>query len=190
MNCYKRRHCYHSYHSNASVTTFPPSASHAPIENGSKNVAVIGPDATPPESNAIAVNIFGTKNVNPRATAYPGSRNHKIEIPVSTRTIASPRENATPMDRLIPIAFAEMAPEVSSSTCSVNTYTAGSAFYDKVTDQHTDRHDDPWIGKLRNHLTQIITCRHKSHIYPCQEKYKTYVCINDSYNNFLPMSFL
>ena len=73
-----------------------------------KNVAVIGPDATPPESNAIAVNIFGTENVNPRATAYPGSRNHKIEMPVSTRTIASPRESATPMDRLIPIAFAEM----------------------------------------------------------------------------------
>ena len=46
---------------NASVTTFPPTASHAPIANGSRNVAVIGPDATPPESKAIAVNIFGTK---------------------------------------------------------------------------------------------------------------------------------
>ena len=46
---------------NASVTTLPPIAIQAPCANGSRNVAVIGPDATPPESNAIAVNIFGHK---------------------------------------------------------------------------------------------------------------------------------
>ena len=93
-----------------------------------KKVAVIGPDATPPESNAIAVNIFGTDIVRTNASAYPGTRNHKIEIPVSTRIIANPRENATPSDRLYPIAFPGIAPEVSSSTCSISTYTAGSAF--------------------------------------------------------------
>ena len=49
---------------NASVRTFPPSASHAPIEKGSRKVVVIGPEATPPESNAMPVNIFGTKNVS------------------------------------------------------------------------------------------------------------------------------
>ena len=113
---------------NASVTTFPPTASHAPCANGSKKVAVIGPDATPPESNAIAVNIFGTDIVRTNASAYPGTRNHRIEIPVSTRIIANPRENATPSDRLYPIAFPGIAPEVSSSTCSISTYTAGSAF--------------------------------------------------------------
>jgi len=40
---------------NASVITFPPIASQAPIANGSINVDVIGPLATPPESNAIPV---------------------------------------------------------------------------------------------------------------------------------------
>ena len=49
---------------NASVNIFPPMASQAPIAIGNKNVAVIGPDATPPESKAIAVNISGTKNDN------------------------------------------------------------------------------------------------------------------------------
>ena len=42
---------------------------HAPIAKESRKVAVIGPEATPPESNAIAVKIFGTKNVRIRATA-------------------------------------------------------------------------------------------------------------------------
>ena len=45
----------------ASVTTLPPSALHAPWANGNKNVAVMGPEATPPESKAMAVKIFGAK---------------------------------------------------------------------------------------------------------------------------------
>lgn len=39
----------------ASVTMFPPRAEQAPCAIGSRNAAVIGPDATPPESKAIAV---------------------------------------------------------------------------------------------------------------------------------------
>ena len=54
---------------NASVTIFPPTLTQAPMANGRRKVAVIGPEATPPESNAIAVNIFGTKNERIRATA-------------------------------------------------------------------------------------------------------------------------
>ena len=54
---------------NASVIILPPTVSHAPIAKESRKVAVIGPEATPPESNAIAVKIFGTKNVRIRATA-------------------------------------------------------------------------------------------------------------------------
>ena len=54
---------------NASVMTFPPSAVHAPIASGSMNVAVRGPEATPPESKAIAVNVRGTKKLKPSATA-------------------------------------------------------------------------------------------------------------------------
>ena len=40
---------------NASVTMLPPSATHAPCASGNRNAAVMGPEATPPESNAIAV---------------------------------------------------------------------------------------------------------------------------------------
>ena len=40
---------------NASLKGSPPSVFDAPIINWSMNVAVIGPDATPPESKAIAV---------------------------------------------------------------------------------------------------------------------------------------
>ena len=76
----------------------------------------MGPDATPPESNAIAVKIFGTKNDKISAMAYPGITNQKMDIPVSTRTIASPRDTATPIERLRLIAPALMAPEVMSST--------------------------------------------------------------------------
>ena len=52
---------------NASVITLPPSASHAPVANGSMYVAVKGPDATPPESNAMAVNVRGTKKLKASA---------------------------------------------------------------------------------------------------------------------------
>ena len=97
------------------------------MANGNKNVAVIGPDATPPESKAIAVNILGTKKDNPNATTYPGIIKYKIEIPVSTRIIANPIEKDTLMHKLIFIADAGIAPSVSSSTCFVKTYTAGSA---------------------------------------------------------------
>ena len=48
---------------NASVNTFPPTASQAPIAKGSRNVVVMGPLATPPESKAIPVKICGTKKV-------------------------------------------------------------------------------------------------------------------------------
>ena len=51
----------------------------------------------------------------------------KMDSPVSTRTMASPTETETPMDRLSFMALPEIAPSVSSSTCRISTYTAGSA---------------------------------------------------------------
>ena len=53
----------------ASVSTLPPTASQAPMARGSRKVVVMGPEATPPESKATPVNIWGTKKVMPRATA-------------------------------------------------------------------------------------------------------------------------
>ncbi len=60
---------------NASCMTLAfalPEASQTPIINGNKKLAVNGPEITPPLSKAIAVNIYGEKNVRASATAYPG----------------------------------------------------------------------------------------------------------------------
>ena len=46
----------------ASVIMSPPTARQAPMAKGRRKVVVMGPEATPPESNAMAVKIFGTKN--------------------------------------------------------------------------------------------------------------------------------
>ena len=54
---------------NASRRTFPPTAMLAPMTNWSIKVAVMGPEATPPESNAMAVYMSGTKNDRPSASA-------------------------------------------------------------------------------------------------------------------------
>ena len=51
----------------ASVITLPPIAVLIPMAKGSIKVAVSGPDATPPASKAMAVNVGGTKNASPSA---------------------------------------------------------------------------------------------------------------------------
>ncbi len=112
---------------NASVRTFPPIACVAPTAKGSRKVAVKGPEATLPESNAMAVNNGETKKVNSKAMAYPGKTIYQIEIPVTTRSIESPTDIATPMDKLRPNTFPEICPSVISSTCCFSTLTAGSA---------------------------------------------------------------
>ena len=56
-----------AYDSSARLS--PPSAAHAPMASGLRNAAVIGPEATPPESNATPVNMSGTKYVIASAIA-------------------------------------------------------------------------------------------------------------------------
>ena len=51
----------------------PPSASQAPIAKGSMKVAVMGPEATPPESKAMAVKMGGATKERASATRYPGT---------------------------------------------------------------------------------------------------------------------
>ena len=46
-------------------------ASQAPMAKGSRKVAVMGPEATPPASKATPVKSWGTKNVSPREMAPP-----------------------------------------------------------------------------------------------------------------------
>ena len=46
---------------NPSTAGFPPQAPDAPSANERINVLVIGPEATPPESNAVGTNSLGAK---------------------------------------------------------------------------------------------------------------------------------
>jgi len=60
---------------NPSTKTFALSKEFAiPCVNASIKVAVIGPVATPPASNAMPTNNLGEKNVSKIAIKYPGSR--------------------------------------------------------------------------------------------------------------------
>ena len=85
----------------ASCVMLPPTALQSPIASGSRNVAVIAPEATPPESKAMAVNIGGTMKLSISAIVYPGTMSHIRGSPVKIRIIASPTEMETPID-LIP----------------------------------------------------------------------------------------
>ena len=59
--------------------------------------------------------------------AYPGTRNHKIEIPVTTRSIARAMARAIATDKLTLMAPPGIAPALTSSICFSSTATAGSA---------------------------------------------------------------
>ena len=50
-----------------------------------------------------------------------------MESPVSMRTMANPSEAATPRESVCSKARPPMAPSVISDTCSLSTWTAGSA---------------------------------------------------------------
>ena len=62
------------------------------------------------------IKISGTKRESTKAMIYPGMTNHWIEIPVSTRSIASPTLAATPICIQRFIILTEMAPLVTVST--------------------------------------------------------------------------
>ena len=59
---------------NPSIIGSPPVADDAPKARESTKEAVIGPEATPPESKAIALNMVGQKNNNKRAILKAGIR--------------------------------------------------------------------------------------------------------------------
>ncbi len=111
----------------ASSRTLPPRAWQAPIAKGSRKVAVMGPEATPPESNAMAVKMCGVTKARPHAMRYPGTSTYITGMCMLTRSIARPLATATPMERHRPIDWCETAPPVMSSTWRLSTPTAGSA---------------------------------------------------------------
>lgn len=112
---------------NPSRNGFPPIACDIPSEKASKNELDNGPDATPPESNAIAVNKGGEKNERDSAIMYPGIRIKVRGIEYTILIIARATAKETPREKKMSMIFFEIVPLETSLTCSVNTHTAGSA---------------------------------------------------------------
>ena len=104
----------------------------------------------------MAVKIFGTKKDSASARIYPGRINQKIEIPVSTRIMASPMEADTPRDSASAIASPEIAPEVIYLYLFLQYIHCRLRLYDKVTDHHSNGDQDKPIGKPCNGLAQIV----------------------------------
>lgn len=108
---------------NPSTRTFAVGiASAAPCAKARMKVAVIGPDATPPESYAIPTKMDGTKYDNRADRANPGKRKcHNLSPGMSMRIIDMVTAKAIPIDSVTKIFFFLMCPDVTDSTCSVNT---------------------------------------------------------------------
>ena len=124
----------------ASVTILPPTAEHAPIAKGSRKVVVMGPEATPPESNAMAVKSFGTKNEQHDARRRsPARAGTKMEMPVSTRDHRkTDRDGYADGERDASSRCRGIAPSVSSSTCRIEHVDRRLGHDDEVADQHAD----------------------------------------------------
>ena len=105
----------------------PPAPEFEPSANESTKVEVIGPEATPPESNAIAVKVSGHQIINKSAITYPGTIMYIKLNPKIPRIIVRPIAIAAPIERKININFRFIVPPLNDSTCSVKTQTAGSA---------------------------------------------------------------
>ena len=71
----------------------------APIVKESTNVEVNGPEATPPESNAIPVNKSGQNIIKTKAMTYPGIRIKRRLMPAIERHKESPIAIAVPKDK-------------------------------------------------------------------------------------------
>lgn len=111
------------------ITPSPsPTLPATPWQKARIKVAVIGPEATPPESKAIPTNIWGTFLDNNKEIIKPGTITiHRENPSIFILNMASIISKATPIDRALRISFLGIGPPVTSSTCSAKTATAGSA---------------------------------------------------------------
>lgn len=87
------------------------------------------------------------------------------------------------MERLVPIALAEMEPSVTSSTCLFSTYTA-ARLDDEIANQHTKGDQYPAVGQGSQNLAQIVAGRHKAHISTGQKQNQPDISIKQADQNF------
>lgn len=88
----------------------------APTANDKTKVELIGPDATPPESNAIPTKSFGHKKDKIMASEYPGTRTAIKLNPKIVFKSAIPTETETPEARKTSSIFLRIVPPETSST--------------------------------------------------------------------------
>lgn len=106
---------------------FEPLQLAAPNVKESIKVEVNGPEATPPESNAIAEKSEGLKIIKIIASKYPGIKMSFKSKPITARNNANPIAIAVPIERNKSKTFLLIVPPETCSTCSLKTQTAGSA---------------------------------------------------------------
>ena len=99
----------------------------APIVKERTKVEVNGPEATPPESNAIPVNRSGQNIIKTKAMTYPGIKMKRKLIPRIERHKESPIAIAVPTDKKTRRTFRLIVPPLTAYTCSLKTQPAGSA---------------------------------------------------------------
>ena len=87
-------------------------------------------------------------------------------MPVSTRSMASPTEHATPMDRLSIIARCEMPPFVMVSTLTVEHMHCRLGDDEEIAHHQPERHKDPAVAALGQLLAQIVARRIKPTLTP------------------------
>ena len=85
----------------------------APIVKESTNVDVNGPEATPPESNAIPVNKSGEKIISIKAMMYPGIKMKRRFTPAIERHKERPMAMAVPTDRKTSSTFRLIVPPLT-----------------------------------------------------------------------------
>ena len=95
--------------------------------NDKTKVEVRGPDATPPESNAMPEKSEGEKIIKIIAITYPGIKIYFKLKPLTALHNDSPIAIAVPTERKIKRNFLLIVPPETLSTCSLKTHTAGSA---------------------------------------------------------------
>ena len=79
----------------------------------------MAPEATPPESKAMAVNILGDRKDKSRANAYPGARRTQTGHPVSSRSSDRATEMPTPTLKTSSMVRRRMVPPETVSTLSL-----------------------------------------------------------------------
>ena len=57
--------------------------------------------------------------------------------------------------------------------------------YDEVSHDHCDGNKEQRVGRLRKHLSEIISRRHEAHVHSRKKKHQPRICINETDRNLL-----